>query len=351
MLILLFALFVIIITGKVSKYCSADCQRKHFPFHKRGCKLLKNEREELEEDLSSECMRRFRFDILSRSPHDDLNYWDHASEQEINELERVVLKVTDYADLLVHLGYRESDTIINGSVYYREALKYFTLPMKYLGHLHYSTQLFRYEDRILLLLCVLGGDEGVIKAWNDTTRVRRSNYLPTTNPEALAIGLQLNGYAEDDMPFQAILLLCQIKKLAGFRNDLERLMMYKETMQNSVMALGQAFSFEDIVEHISPYLMGHDGQNELEALPSSIRTIKLAFQFNGYAESLIHFRDRIPINYDDAPKLFADVLNPETFDYVPAPEEYWRIFQDYIFETPGASDILHEFVPEEVEIE
>ena len=70
-----------------------------------------------------------------------------------------------HGDLLVQIGYRECDTIEHGNIYYREALKHYLLPMKYVKEEEYFSKFGFLEDRILLLLVALGGDRKVIVDW------------------------------------------------------------------------------------------------------------------------------------------------------------------------------------------
>mmetsp|Transcript_8895 Transcript_8895/g.19976 ORF Transcript_8895/g.19976 Transcript_8895/m.19976 type:complete len:349 (+) Transcript_8895:33-1079(+) len=304
---------------KVTKYCSAACQKEHFKFHKKGCKSIKEKRDALEKDLQ-------------QKKHVGVS--DDSTTIE----DKVVEKMLKLGELLIAVGYRESDTIVHGSLYYREALKYFVMPRRYIhGDFHRKWE--GAEDVILLLLVILGGDDGTIQEWcleSGTQRVM--NYLPAENPEAISLGLQIQGYAEDDVPFQAVLLLSLMKLLANYRRDLAGLAVYKETMQNAATAIGCSVSIDHIFEHVSSYLMGdtHDGKIEMEILPDSINTVISAIRYHGNESHLVHLRDTIPLTSDHAPKLFIVMIN-----------ELWMIFQDCFFETPGLNDILHEFFPEE----
>lgn len=254
-------------------------------------------------------------------------------------------KMCDLADLLVEIGYRESDTIASGCVYYQEALKYYIEPRRYIQE-KFHEYLFRFDDRILLVLVILGGDNRVIEEWcQESGSDRIINYFRASEEEAIAHGLLIEGYAIPDIPFQAISLLALMKLLAAYRKNQNGLEVYKETMQHAAIDLGYSVSMEDIFEHISPYLMGEsrDGTTELESLPDRIRTVISAIRFHGNGSCLTHLRDTIPFTRDHAPGLFQGKEDAA------APSEFWMMYQDAFFETPGLNDILHEFCPEDLE--
>eukprot|EP00579_Thalassiosira_antarctica_P006577 CAMPEP_0201899712 /NCGR_PEP_ID=MMETSP0902-20130614/50968_1 /ASSEMBLY_ACC=CAM_ASM_000551 /TAXON_ID=420261 /ORGANISM="Thalassiosira antarctica, Strain CCMP982" /LENGTH=285 /DNA_ID=CAMNT_0048433193 /DNA_START=116 /DNA_END=973 /DNA_ORIENTATION=- len=250
-----------------------------------------------------------------------------------------IAKITDLADLLVNIGYRESDTIEHGSDYYREALKYYLEPKFYVPG-GFREYLFRFEDRILLLFVILGGDNGTIKEWVvEAGGGRTKNYYsPAEKPEAITHGLEIQGYVENDFAFQAISFLSMMKLMAIYRKSLEGLEVFKK----EVTALGHSVSIDDIIKHVSPYLMGdtHDGKIELEILPRSIRTVISAIRYHGNYSCLVHLRDSIPFTRDHARELFISM------DGKDVPPELWMIFQDCFFETPALNDVLHEFIPE-----
>lgn len=311
---------------KVVKYCSIECQKIHFAFHKKNCKSISKERSVVEK------------------------LW--AADLDFSQCTAV--KTIDFADLLIQIGYRESDTIRHGSAYYREALKYLLAPKKISDDL-YHQQLPYVEDRLLLMLVVLGGDDGAISEWcMETCSNRFHNYMPARdydwreyedNVESDDVNIPdfyLMGYAKNDFSYQAILLLALMKLMAAYRHDLKGLGIYKKTMQNAATALGYSISLEDIFDHVSLYVMGetHNGKIELETLPERISELLSAIRYHKNENCLIHLRDSIPFTRDHAPELFDGEQNA-------VPSELWMIYQDCFFETPGLNDVLHEFLPEE----
>jgi len=227
------------------------CQKQHFKVHKKNCRCI-NEQRVLEEDWA--CLSK------------DSTRWG---------LQDTAKKTIALGDLLVKAGYSESDTIAQASRYYREALKYYMLPLTKFDE-YFST--FPWvEDSILLLLLVLGGDHRTVKDWSiklGSDRLRRC-YLPASDldPEADwavydgdwdndTIPLfDLAGYATDDVSFQVIQLLGIIKRLKAYHLYTNMLEAYKETVEVATIALGYTVSMEDIVNHVATYLMG-DVQRE-----------------------------------------------------------------------------------------
>ena len=131
---------------KCVKYCSAECQKIHFSFHKKNCKAISRQKANVEESLT-------RFDGFPMAGYE------------------AVKEMMEYADLLVTVGYQESDTVENGKLFYREALKYYTEPMKvYRVQYHEALGCFL-EDRVILLIVALGGGDEEIKAWCTSSEI------------------------------------------------------------------------------------------------------------------------------------------------------------------------------------
>ena len=67
-------------------------------------------------------------------------------------------------DFILSTGYKESDTVANGRLYYQESLKYYLMPMVvYKNSYHYACS--NVEDQVLLLIVALGGDDKAIRSW------------------------------------------------------------------------------------------------------------------------------------------------------------------------------------------
>ena len=267
-------------------------------------------------------------------------------------LTNLTITVTlEFADLLVQVGYKESDTITNGSLYYREALKYYLMPIKLLGDDEYQNDYYWVEDRVLLMMIILGADESHTQAlvFEGRNSKRFSNYFPSNNGR-----FEIEGYSRNDLPFQAMLLLSQMKLLVTYKKSLEGLEVYKETMQDAVASLGYSASVDDIYKHIYPFLMGeaHEGKFEMEVMPEQIRTIISVLLHHKRKDFLRHLKQSIPLQIHHAPALFSPAhYNPTFFPGTPdvnAPSELWMIFQDCFFETPGMNDILDDFIPDEL---
>jgi hypothetical protein len=89
------------------------------------------------------------------------------------ETDRMTARTFEFADFLVQVGYRQSDTVANGMLYYREALKHYLLPLKPLGR-------FYHRNHSLLLLShlkltkVYEDNINRLKAFSETIRAEHS---------------------------------------------------------------------------------------------------------------------------------------------------------------------------------
>ena len=181
-------------------------------------------------------------------------------------------KSIDLADLLVKTGYSESDTIVQASGYYREALKYYLLPLKTFPRSKFHTKFPWVEDCILLLFMVLGGDFVTMRVWSKgeyaSNRLkkcyRRANELdPEADWDVYDADLEdrcpaftFAGYATDDVTFQAMQLLGLLKRLNEYNRYTEGLEIYKRIMETEATNLGLTVSVEEVVNQIAPWLMG-----------------------------------------------------------------------------------------------
>lgn len=327
-----------------ARYCSRACQGEHFAAHRRNCKSIEKKRTFAEKNWADE---------RGGPSHSTASALDEEFERGMSRLTLVV--TVEFADLLVQVGHRESGSIASGGVYYREALKHYLMPKKLLGDEYHSSYAW-IEDRILFLLVVLGGDESHTQAWCfETGSMRSMCYLPAdlinTFEEDLHIppdhGFEIGGFAVDDITFQAMLLLSQIRLMAAYRRSLEGLSVYKETLQRAATALGYTCTIDDITNHVSPYLMGeaHEGKVELEVLPDEIRTVVRSLRYHGKDAFLRHLRDSVPFKKEHVPNLFSAGVH--AFGDGAAPPELWMLYRDCFFETPDLRNLLREFIDAE----
>lgn len=336
------------LSGKVTKYCSATCQKDHFALHKKDCKSISKKRMQLEKEWAeeNEGPTNFSFSITRQ----------RLTNQGCSHL--LMSATVEFADSILKMGYRESDTIEHSGVYYREALKYYLIPMLALD----EDSRGRYklvEERILLMLVVLGGDDGTIQewCWESGGSERMLNWHPADHLSDIA-GLadqfdlsdiavanggdlpkfEMAGYAvPKEITFQMLMMLSLMKLMATYRKNMEGLEVYKKIMQHTASSThNNALSSEDLFNHISPFLMGekHNGKVELEVLPERIQNVISAIRYHGNESYLVHLRDSIPYTRAHAPNLFSGI------------DELWMLYQDCFFETPGLNDVLHEFLPE-----
>lgn len=306
------------------------------------------------------------------------------------------------ADLLVGVAYRECDTIEHGSVYYREALRYYVEePMKVLKGQYHNMLDFAggVEDRILLLLVALGGDDKTLMSWCiDTKSPRFAYYMPVVDPNLQRFKVQ--AFLLNDITYHVVLLLSLMKQLAEHRRNVplvKGLAAYKETSQDYVAAsMGTSVSMEDISSNISSYLMrnAQDGLQDLykyeeaimdaafaarkpftletysttvalylmgdtpngnEFLSERIRLVISAIKYHGNGGFLASLASDITMTKEMFPQAFCGtnpairerglqngMLDGFAFSSVDAPCH--QVLQDCFRQSPGVRDILSEFL-------
>ena len=312
---------------KCVKYCSTTCQKDHFQIHKKNCKAIRKQYEQVNLSYSAE----------------------HVHPGTVFSAVEECVKM---GDLLLKVGYQESDTIANGTLYYRAALKYFVMPMGlYKNNYHLAMGAFL-ENKVLLLISALGGEQETIKSWctesyisgpeHDPTlaqnnpilldKSNRSNYYERRKvlPEHFVgeeDGCALRGLTVNDTFFKFIYLFQCMKALALYRENLERINTLKEEV-----------SVDDVSNNILPYLGVSDEGGE-EGMRLRIRRTINAITLDGKLSCLVHLRDSIPFRREHAPDFFEN----STIRTAPGPE-YWMLLQDLFFETQGVNAILNEFV-------
>ena len=157
-----------------AKYCGRDCQVKNHKLHKKDCKAIRTQRDKVEDGL--------------RQPYDPGNI--EAAETRALHLQDYIERTINYytskdavllADLILKVGYRESDTVQHAASYYRQALRFYLLPLALLKR-EYQTAYGWIEDRVLLLLIALGGDRRHIRFLTSAPELssrRRHGYFAT----------------------------------------------------------------------------------------------------------------------------------------------------------------------------
>ena len=267
---------------KCVKYCSLECQKEHFSFHKQNCRSIDKKRTLVLKNWADEKSSEERENA-------GLDEIDAMTDLSLTHLTTVT--TIEFADLLVRVGYRESDTVANGMVYYREALKYYLMPLALLDKVYHS-QYSWVEDRIILMIVVLGGDESHLKAWfTESGSLRAVNYNPSVS--FVIWGCERT----DDNTFQAMQLLSHLKQ---FRDA------STEKFTNLLLSIGRIPQQSDLI---------------------------------------VHLKTKIPLKPCHAPELFSDAVFDQCFfpDVAnsPAPSELWMIYQDCFFEND-----LVQFLPE-----
>lgn len=280
---------------KCVKYCSAECQKGHFALHKSHCKSIAKKRTLVEKNWADE-----------RPPRKGQDEIDVMTDLSLTHLTTVT--TIEFADLLVQVGYRESDTIVNGAMYYREALKYYLMPLKLLGNT-YHEDYWWVEDRMILMLIILGADETHTRAWFTESGSKRAvNYSPVSDA-ALSSQFDYDGYVRDDLTFQAMLLLSQLKLSEDWSKKFSG-PTPEDALENC-----------DTIKHM---------------MDKQFEQILLSLLHNKHNNFVAHLKNTIPLQREHAPTLFSPAVFNQEFFFetpdAPAPSELWMIYQDSFFE-------------------
>lgn len=319
------------------KYLSRECQKSHFAFHKEACKQISTQKIIVQNGL--------------------------ARCHEPGGAFFTVAEMMKTGDFILSTGYKESDTVVNGRLYYQEALKYYLMPMVvYKNSYHHACS--NVEDQVLLLIVALGGDDKAIRSWcSEESSISRPNPNPhepnrilvdksprfdhyegltdeqKDSLDIMELGVKYRGLAKNDTLFQIIYLFNQMKALAEFREDSKRLAVLK----------GLNASIDDVSDNLMPYLANHNSEGGEEGIVGEILSTIRAIEYYGKGNYLIHLRDTLPFSEDQAPRLFKRNASYGTGIPETGRKFLWMILQDLFFETPGVNSILNEFVTGELE--
>lgn len=213
--------------------------------------------------------------------------------------------LSDLITTLIIMGYRETDTVANGTYYYRKALQY-------------AVELARicrddtsHDDLVLLLLGILGASPATIGTWCISCQSSRQEYFTVTTTEQLDFDTAFNvfatprGLTSNDFTFQMVGLLVLMRVLA--------------IQQQQQPSTAEGPSPNDVIKQ------------QITLLLDSLKS-------HNHIQALIHLRDTIPFSPHHAPQLAL----PDK-----VPEEIWYLYQDCFFTTPGVNNILHDFLPED----
>lgn len=329
---------------KCVKYCQKICQKAHFKLHKNSCRAIAAQRV-----------------LADRVSVDN----DGGSVYPVGDMIAM-------GDLLVATGYKESDTVLHGQLYYKEALQYYIKPMtKYNSGYHRACS--ELEDQVLLLIVAAGGDDKAIRSWcSEESNITgnnpdyRSNYYDhlteeqKSSEEIMTLGVKYRGLAMDDTLFQIIYLFNQMKALSEYR----RVKALKEGMSRpgsgpinnvsgvSLMSRHGTVPINDVSDILSFYESSFKEDRELaveeEAIVKEIQSTIRAIQYFDKESYLTHLRDSLPLSEHHAPGLFREKLQLrehfQLMDQSLGRRYLWMILQDLFFETPGVNSILNEFV-------
>ena len=266
----------------VAKYCSSECQKSHFAFHKKDCKCIDKRRKEVEEEVKG---------IEETKKNGDSQFeFEAGMDTFLDQDTDATVVCVRLADTILKTGYRESDTVEHGNNYYREALKCYLLPMKIMAPENGSFvpnhcfRKFRFiEERVLFLLILLGGDRRVLYDWTSGssglyTHTCKNGYfgrgylhywneeqrrlLPHLTTEMTSFRGELEelprvlygySFSDSDLNFSGIMLLAGMRSLAIRREGEARLAACTNAHPGTL--IGQVFLSQDIMEHITSFVL------------------------------------------------------------------------------------------------
>ena len=287
---------------QVARYCSKQCQKRHYKFHQRSCQTVAS----LRAKAASEPHPPTAADLYRQLAH-----------------------------VLIIMGHRETDTVHNGRFYYRQALQaWMELWSRYHPRRFFATQ--GLEDTLLILLAILKADQNVLAEW----------CLLSGSPRGKIYSSSTTGDAEvDDFPLQMTQLLICLHALAEHRLAYAAFSVLEQSQESSSRTSSHPQQHQqqpplshDVCERIRSFLPGP--RTWVDEIQSLIR----GMQRNGHGQALRHLRDTIPFGIEQAPNLIRMGRNNTT---PPPPAEMWSLYQDSVFTTRGVNDVLHEFLPED----
>ena len=339
-------------------YCSANCQREHFERHKKNCKSISKARKKIDTLMDGVFV---------------------GSGQLSAKLKVTVLKI-NLADLLVTVAYNECDTIAHGRVFYSEALRLYAHPLigdvwlECLGHNKFFSFL---DERLMLMVIACGGDTSEL----EPVFMNCGGYKVNANQEIYSAGMEdlvncnthrayylkrhvLTQCLRDCYQWHFFWLLAYVMKMSKYRENVGRLDAFRSALNELLLdddnVQGGLPGDEDIVEHISKYLIGDKEDYFTTVLPNNIhKAIELIEKEK--EGLLVHLKHAESFTRELAPDLFpglGSALNGE-LQLTPmdismmlseislgggAPPECWLIFQKCIFESFGGSEIVQEFI-------
>ena len=323
------------------KYLSQECQKAHFEFHKEACRQISTQKIIVQNGLA-------------RCHEPSGGFF-------------TVAEMMKTGDLILSTGYKESNTVVNGRLYYQEALKYYLMPMVvYKNNYHHACS--NVEDQVLLLIVALGGDDKAIRSWcseessisganpnpHEPNRIlvdkspRFDHYEGLTDEQKesqdiMELGVKFRGLAKNDTLFQIIYLFNQMKALSEYRDENNKRLAALKGLNASV----DEVSYQPY--WLPPYLAVHNVEKGEECIVEEIRSTIRAIEHYGKGNYLIHLRDTQPFSEDQAPRLFKSNAGYGTGTPQTGKKFLWMILQDLFFETPGVKSILNEFVTGELQ--
>jgi len=230
---------------KVASYCSRACQKKHYKFHKQYCQFIFYQQQQ---------------------------FIDKSDDET-----KLVL-----GNAFVKMGYRETDTIQNGTLYYYRAIDYYYQLLK--GGENNNTV----NDQLCLLIAMVVPSIKDVQAIFNF--VRKKQQRNTT------------------ISWHCLTILIQMRRLAEYHK----------------------------IDNDS--LCTHDDDDTVILSSQAIKKSKAWLEKDSSTKNYFsHLQTNIPF----LPLHAAYLLVPSSS--IDIPDEFWHLFQDYFFLTPQMNTILMEY--------
>ena len=306
------------------------------------------------------------------------------------------------ADLLVKVAFEECDTLLQGRMFYREALLLYAFPSCdiYLKSFDYHKIFTFLDDRVMLMIMVCGGDTKELEPvfmncggfdvnadkFKEKLAASGKGSGPVdvvkceTHTAYFALRRTLTQSDQVCFRWHFFWLLAYFMKLSKFRENVMRLNVFKTVLEGVILDDNDGVPGSDnILGLVSKYLIGDNEEYFSTILPNNIGTEAMngirrsgraipsmpGHRGDEYFEYLLRLKHQDPFTRDHAPGLFSGIghtLGGFLEDPMPltamdlelvfkeinsrgeAPVQCWPIYQRCIHESFEGKEMIEEFI-------
>ena len=317
-------------------YCSADCQRAHFERHKKNCKSIGKARKKIAD----------QYDVVAI-----------GAAQLTGKLRCTVYKI-NLADLLVKVAYDECDTLLQGRMYYCEALKLYAHPTSdiWLTTLGYKKLFSFLDDRVMIMIMVCGGDTKELEpvfmncGGHDVNAAELRRMVAGSSADTAGLDL-VNRDTTHTAYFAIRSMLTEESDQGSYKEHFFWLLAY-------ILRLSKH-------RENSERIGGDDNNYFQTVLPNNIREAINGIRWANHGDALVHLKHANPFTREHSPGLFSGFgsslqqleddglqLSPMDINMMlreisfggGAPPEMWNVYKKCILESFDGGEILSEFI-------